>query len=193
MANPITAANDYMTNPELFAQKADEWAKANPQAAATLKSQQSDSLWDQIWGNFTGRYSKEMASARRADAKNQVTFAREDSAIQRQIEDAKAAGINPYLMQNAGSGAGVGNYAEGETAQSSGIGSSMMTAFGSVVAAVASKAVGAKMLGAAMAKPTAATAAASVAQNAAASYAELRDIQKGLYRAYNKYMRRRIR
>lgn len=182
MPNALQWMNNTAAN--LGAQKSaefDAWAKENPQAAAAKQSQQGENWWNSFWGDVTGRHAKEMQSAMQADAKNRSTFAREDSAIQRQMADAQAAGLNPTLMQNAGSGAAVGNYASGEPAPSSGAGQAIVGTLGAIVSAVASKAIGAKMLASAMEKKTAAQAASDIARNAAKSYTEIRRKSKAGY------------
>lgn len=161
-----------------------------PQATATLGSQANDNAWNQFWGELSGRYSRELAAAQRADAKNAFTAAREDTQLQRQVADAKAAGLNPLLMNASMSGAGVGNYAVGESAGPSGLGSAMMTGIGAVVSAVASKAIGAKLLSKALAAKTAAGAAHNIASNYAFAQGELYRLQRGLMSAYRSQFRR---
>ena len=160
------------------------------QYEATLYAQKHDNGWNQFWGNLTGRYSRDLASALRADAKNSYTAAREDSTYQRQIEDMKLAGINPMLANYSASGPGVAEGAQGGDAASSGVGSGMITALGGIIAAVASKAVGAKMLKSALAQKTAAGAANSIARNAVASRIQFSRMEKALFRNYNRYFRR---
>lgn len=160
------------------------------QFQATLNAQRNDNAWNRFWGGLTGRYSKELAAAARADAKNSYTAAREDAYYQRQVADMQKAGINPLLANYSASGPGVAEGAQGDGAPDSGIGSGAVTALGSIIAAVASKAIGAKMLKAAMAQKTAAGAAGSIARNAVASRVQFNRINKALMRNYNRYFRR---
>lgn len=74
-----------------------------------------DSLWGKIDNFFTGKesaarqayenylseseYKRNQAAT---SAQNELTFAREDSQIQRLMQDYKAAGLNPYMLLSGG-------------------------------------------------------------------------------------------